>query len=85
MSVFFQILKYFPYVLQGIVAVEASLKGASGKDKKAVVMSAITAGAKVGQTVDQPVVEGISAMIDTTVTALNASGLLGKPATPASP
>jgi hypothetical protein len=83
MALFLQILKYFPYVLQGIMAVESALKGAPGATKKAVVMAAIEAGAHVGQTVvEQPVVQGISNLIDTTVTALNASGLLGKSVPP---
>ena len=76
MNVFLQILKYFPYVLQGIIAVESALKNATGATKKAVVMAAIQAGATIGETViEQPVVQGISTMVDTTVTALNNAGI----------
>ena len=81
MKVFLQVLRFFPYILQGIMAVEAALKGQPGATKKAVVMAAITAGAQIGETVPQPVVDGVSKLVDGTVAALNASGLLGTPAT----
>lgn len=82
MKTFLQILGFFPYILQGIMAVEAALKGAPGATKKAVVLSAIQAGAQVGETVPQPVIDGVSKLIDSTVTALNASGLLGAAVAP---
>lgn len=77
MKVFLQILSFFPYVLEGIMAVEKALAGSPGATKKAVVMAAISAGAQVGETVPQPVIEGVSKLVDGTVAALNASGLLG--------
>ena len=49
MKVFLQILSFFPYVLEGIMAVEKALAGSPGATKKAVVMAAISAGAQVGE------------------------------------
>ena len=74
------VMKYFPFVLQAITAVEAAIGSAPGATKKQVVMASVTAAAKVGATVDESHVSAISALIETTVGALNASGLLGKPA-----
>ena len=75
-------LKYFPYVLQGVVAVEQAIGSQPGATKKQVVMSAVTAAASVGQTVDEQHVQVVSKLIDSTVTALNQAGVFGKP-TPA--
>jgi hypothetical protein len=67
-------LKYFPVVLQGVVTVEAALTGAPGATKKAVVMSAIAAGAKVGETAPNEDVQAVSALIDSVVATLNQTG-----------
>lgn len=73
-------LKYFPYVLQGVVAVEQSIGSQPGATKKQVVLGAITAAAKVGGQVEESHIAVISSLIDATVAALNASGAFGKPA-----
>lgn len=79
-------LKYFPSVLAGVVAVEQSVgSSAPGTAKKIIVLNAIAAGASVGTSVPNGDVAGISALIDTTVGALNDSGVFthGVPAAPA--
>lgn len=63
-------LKYLPYILAGVQAVEVSLAGAPGASKKAVVLSAISAAAAVGDKVPEDHVQVISALIDSTVGAL---------------
>ena len=68
------VLKYLPYVLQAVVAIEASVT-APGKTKKQIILDAILAGAKVGETVDQATITIISSLIDTIVTTLNAAGI----------
>lgn len=80
MNYFLLVMRYFPYVLQAVTAVEAAIGSAPGATKKQVVLNSVTAAAKVGATVDEAHVSAISNLIDTTVSALNASGLLGKPA-----
>lgn len=72
------IMTYLPYVLQGVVAVEAAIKGAPGASKKQVVLDAITAGASVGETVPQQEVSGISTLIDVVVGTLNTTGVFTK-------
>lgn len=66
--------KYFGFVLQGVLAVEAALSGHPGQSKKAAVLSAIQAAAQVGETVPEAHVQVIGALIDSTVTGLNNSG-----------
>ena len=77
------LMHYFPAVLQGVIAVEQSIGSSPGATKKQVVMGAITAAAKVAGTVDEQHVQAIAALIDSTVGALNAAGIFGKPAPPA--
>ena len=74
------VLHYFPVVLQGVVAVESSIGSQPGATKKQVVLNAVTAAAKTAETVDETHVKAISTLIDTTVGALNQSGVFGKPA-----
>lgn len=73
------ILHYFPVVLQGVIAVEQSIGSKPGATKKQVVLGAVVAAAKTAQTVDEKHVQAISAVIDSTVTALNEAGVFGKP------
>ncbi len=77
------VIKYLPFVIQGVMAVEAALKGAPGATKKAVVMAAVQAGAAAGEAVPEAHVAGISKLVDSTVSALNATNFGGfvKPAT----
>ncbi len=77
------VIKYLPFVIQGVISVETALQGASGATKKAVVLAAVQAGAAVGEAVPESHVAGISSLIDSTVAALNATNFagFGKPAT----
>jgi hypothetical protein len=73
------VLKYFPYVIQAVTAIEASVT-APGKTKKQLILDAILSGSKVGEgVVDQGVIVIISTLIDTVVSTLNAAGIFGKP------
>lgn len=75
MKIFEAIAKYLPFVLQGVVTVETVISGASGKTKKDIVLSALSAGAKVGASVPEDHVQIVSTLIDTVVGAFNQSGL----------
>lgn len=78
MQVFMNILKFFPYVLSGVVAVENVIGAtASGADKKQVILDSILAAAKVGEKVPTEVVQQVSGLIDAVVGALNSSGIFG--------
>lgn len=79
------LLKYFPVVLQGAIAVESAVGAAPGSSKKAIVLNAITAGAQVGEAVPESHVAGISRLIDIVVGDLNSNGMagFGKKALPA--
>ena len=79
------LLTYFPIVIQGVVAVETAIKGASGASKKQLVLDVITAGAQVTGTAPDPKVAQIGNLIDAVVTSLNKSGVFTKSATPAPP
>jgi hypothetical protein len=68
------ILSYLPAVLAGVVAVEGTIGQGNGSAKKAVILSAIDAAAQVGEQVPEQHVQAISALIDTTVKALNGTG-----------
>lgn len=74
------LFQIFPTILQGILAVEQAAKGVPGENKKQIVLSAVDAAAKTGETIPQGTVQAVSTLIDSTVSALNASGLLGKSA-----
>ena len=76
-------LQYLPYVLAGVQGVEVALSGAPGTTKKAAVLAAVDAAAKVGEQVPESHVQLISGLIDTVVSALNASGIFTHAATPA--
>ena len=67
-------LQYLPHVLAGVQAVETAVK-APGMTKKAIVMSAVTAAAQVGENVPEDHVKLISGLIDSTVSALNSQGV----------
>lgn len=68
-------LRYLPYVLAGVQAVQSSLADHPGSTKKAAVLSAISAAAAVGDAVPEDHVNIISALIDSTVGTLNATGV----------
>lgn len=82
MSIFATIMRFFPYVLQAVMAVEAAIGSAPGATKKQVVLSAVDAAAKVGATVDQPTAAAIGATIDAAVTTLNATGIFSHAGAP---
>lgn len=79
-------LKFFPAVLNAVVAVEAAIS-APGATKKQIVLNSIVGAARSAGAVDESHVQAIGKLIDTTVTELNASGVFGKPGSsnPAAP
>lgn len=68
-------LKYTPYVLGAVQAVEESNASLPGATKKNIVMAAIVAAAKVGEQVPETHVQIISTLIDEMVATLNAAGI----------
>lgn len=69
-------LQYFPQVAQAVMSVETSLgSSVAGPAKKQLVLSAISAAAKVGEGVPEAHVALIAALIDAIVAALNNSGI----------
>lgn len=68
-------LQYLPHVLAGVLAVENSLASTKGQNKKAVVLSAITAAEQVGASVPELHVQVVSKLIDGVVSTLNATGV----------
>lgn len=76
-------LKYFPYVIQAVVAIEQAIGSQPGATKKQVMIGSVTAAA--GGPVDESHLAVIARLIDTVVSALNASGALGKSIPPPPP
>lgn len=86
MKTFLDIAKFLPGVLAGVVAVESAIGSeAPGTAKKQIVLDAILAAAKVGETISNANVQLISTLVDTTVATLNATGIFSKPSNPATP
>ena len=71
-------LQYLPHVLAGVQAVEGANGGAKGQDKKAIVMAAVQAGAKVAEGIPEDHVRLISGLVDSVVGTLNDSGVFQK-------
>lgn len=64
-------------ILSGIQAVEAAFGPGNGATKKQMVLNAIQAAAQDGEAIPEDHVKAISTLIDSTVSTLNATGLLG--------
>jgi hypothetical protein len=73
-SGFLAALQYFPVVLAAVPAIEAAYPTAPGTTKKEAAMSLVAAAAAIGETIPEPHVQVISALIDAVVAALNKSG-----------
>jgi len=69
------ILKFFPYVLGGVTAVEQVAGAVPGATKKQILLNSILTASKVGEQVPVPQVAAISTLIDSVVSELNASGV----------
>lgn len=71
--------KYLPDIIRGVMAVESAVIGTGkGTTKKSLVMAAIQAAAKAGETVDNAEVDVISKLIDEVVSVFNSSGIFSK-------
>lgn len=75
MSKFLLILKFLPYIVAAVKAVEDVVGAGNGKAKKEIIMDAITAVAVVGSSVDNTTVATISTLVDGTVKTLNGAGV----------
>lgn len=74
------VLRYLPYVLKAVKAVEEEVGAGNGQTKKQLILRAVEAAAHVAGDVDQETVAMIGKLIDMVVGTLNESGLLdGKP------
>lgn len=65
-----QVLTYAPAVIAGVQQAEAV--GGSGASKKQMVLTAIQAGAQIGEGLPSPNVSAISGLIDLVVSIFNA-------------
>lgn len=68
-------LQYLPHVLAGVQAVEAVVGAGNGATKKQLILSSLTAVARVGAQVPEDHVQVVSALVDSVVNTLNQSGL----------
>jgi hypothetical protein len=66
--------QYFPFIVAGVNAIEQVMPTAPSETKKAAILSAVGALAKVGEAVPEAHVQVISVLIDTLVAAFNATG-----------
>ena len=67
---------YTPAVIAAVQAAEAS--GAAGATKKQAVIDAIIAGSRQAESVSNPNVAAIAAMVDLTVSIFNITGLFSR-------
>lgn len=72
------ILTALPQILAVVKAVEEAVGAGNGKSKKALVMDAIAAGSKAGESIPIKQVATVSAVIDSIVSTFNASGVFNK-------
>lgn len=78
-------LQYAPQVLAGVTAIEAAAATLPGQTKKDIVINSILAGARIGEGVPIPEVQGIAALVDLFVSILRASGIFKSKAAPPAP
>lgn len=76
------ILGALPSILTAVKSVETAIGSGNGASKKAIVISAIQAGAQASEGIPIPQVQAIGAIIDSVVTAFNKSGVFSKSALP---
>ncbi len=81
MSILKFILQNLGAILQGVIDVEAAIK-APGATKKQILIGAITAGAKDTEKITDAHIAAVGAVIDASVSALNAAGVFGHTTTP---
>ena len=82
---FLAALKYFPFILQGAIAIQGTMPDAPGASKKQILLSALGAAAVVGETIPEAHIQAVSALIDVVVASLKTSAAVNfTPAAPAS-
>jgi len=72
-------LQLLPSIIDAVQAVEVAIQGASGADKKAVVMSAVESAAQAGGKIPEDHVQAVSLLVDNVVAKLNKAGWTGQP------
>ena len=75
MSILLIALRYLPLVLEAVAAIERVIGAGNGKAKKDLVLAAVFAAAEVGEKSDDVTVRAVSALVDRTVSVLNAAGV----------
>ncbi len=68
-------IKFFPLILESIIAVERLIGRSKGQTKKKLVLDAIQTGVDIAKDVDNKTVQTVSEMIDNTVKTLNDAGV----------
>ncbi len=71
-------LKYFPYVLAGMVGIQQSVTDAAGQSKKNILFAVLAAAASVGEQVPETHVQVISSLVDHLATVLKAENVFVK-------
>lgn len=79
------LLKYLPFILQAIFAVQATVPTLKGETKKQIATTMVTLAAGVVGAAPDAHVAAIGGVIDGLIPSLQAVGLLAKDQTPALP
>lgn len=77
MKIFLFLLQNLPSILQAVLGIEAAVN-APGATKKAMVMNSLAIAAKVGESIPEAHVAAVSALVDSVVGSLNASGVFSR-------
>ncbi len=77
------LVKYLPFILQAILAVQAAAPTLKGQTKKQIATTLVTLGAGIAGAAPESHVAAIGNAIDQIVPVLQASGLMSKDAAPA--
>ena len=75
-------LKIFPDVFRSVVEIERAYSDLPGAVKKKIFLLSLTGLAKVGETIPVPMVQAISLLVDSIVSALNDAGVFAPKAPP---
>jgi len=78
-------LKYLPFILQAIIAVQAAVPTLKGASKKQIVLGLVTLGTGLAGEVPNANVQGIGALIDGSVDILKKAGVFGQDQVPVVP
>lgn len=77
MGILLFLLANLPAILNAIIGIENAIK-APGATKKQLVMQSLGIAAQAGEKISEKHVQAVSALIDSTVSTLNTSGIFTK-------